>query len=163
MGGNHSKELDDPQPNLEVAVGHFSLYPSQRRATHALLFRTSAQTFDQLGVGHRRKEKIPGKRILATKLDMKAAFQQCHLNALMAVQTCSQLPKICLALMMLRLSFGSTPCPLEWGAMSEPICDLIIAILQSNDWDPLNLFASVPPQGVTAGQHPLWDWMRTHC
>ena len=52
------------------------------------------------------RRRFPGKRILATKLDMKAAFQRCHINASMAVQTCTQLPELRLARMMLRLSFG---------------------------------------------------------
>jgi hypothetical protein len=43
----------------------------------------------------------PKKRILASKLDVKAAFCQCHLNASTAVQTCMQLLALCLALMML--------------------------------------------------------------
>jgi hypothetical protein len=75
----------------------------------------------------------PRKRILATKLDVKAAFRRCHLNALTAVQTYTQLPALCLALMMLRLSFGGAPRPLEWGEISESVCNFINAILQHND------------------------------
>ncbi len=53
--------------------------------------------------------------------------------------------------MMLRLSFGGAPCPLEWGAILESVHDLINAILQHDDWDPLTLFnaaaqAHVPPK-----------------
>jgi hypothetical protein len=53
--------------------------------------------------------------------------------------------------MMLRLTFGGAPCPSEFGAISETICDLINAILQHDDWDPLTLFAetaqaNVPPK-----------------
>jgi hypothetical protein len=43
--------------------------------------------------------------------------------------------------MMLRLSFGGKPCPSEWGAISESICDLANAILHSEDWDPKEIFA----------------------
>jgi hypothetical protein len=86
------------------------------------------------------RKRYPKKRILATKLDVKAAFQRCHLNALTAVQTCTQLPELSLAIMMLRLSFGNAPCPSEWGAILESVCDLINAILQHNNWDPLTLF-----------------------
>jgi hypothetical protein len=42
--------------------------------------------------------------------------------------------------MTLRLTFGGAPCPSEFGAISETICDLINAILQHDDWDPLTLF-----------------------
>jgi hypothetical protein len=44
--------------------------------------------------------------------------------------------------MMLRLSFGGAPSPLEWGTILETICDLINVILHSNDWNPLEFFAS---------------------
>ncbi len=99
------------------------------------------------------RKKYPGKRILATKLDIKAAFRRCHLNAETAVQTCTQLPDLRLALMMLRLSFGGAPCPSVFGTFSESICDLIIAILLHDNWDPLTLFAKeaqahVPPKEV---------------
>jgi len=106
------------------------------------------------------RKKYPGKRILATKLDIKAAFRRCHLNAETAVQTCTQLPELRLALMMLRLSFGGAPCPSEFGTFSESICDLIIAILLHDDWDPLTLFAKeaqahVPPKEVLPEDVPF--------
>jgi hypothetical protein len=78
----------------------------------------------------------------------------------MVVQTCTQLPALCLALMMLRLSFGGAPCPLERGTISESVCDLIHAILQHDDWDPLTLFAAaaqayVPPKEVLSDNVPF--------
>jgi hypothetical protein len=57
------------------------------------------------------------------------------------MQTCTQLVKIGILLMMLRLSFGGKPCPSEWGVILETICDLANAILHNNDWDPDKLFA----------------------
>ncbi len=66
----------------------------------------------------------PNKRILATKLDVKAAYRRCHLNAATAVQTCTQIPSEGLALLMLQLTFGGAPCPSEWGSIAELICDL---------------------------------------
>jgi hypothetical protein len=36
--------------------------------------------------------KYPNKIILPTNLDIKAAYRQCHLNAAMAIQTCTRLP-----------------------------------------------------------------------
>ena len=53
--------------------------------------------------------------------------------------------------MMLRVTFGGASCPSEFGAISETICDLINAILQHDNWDPLTLFAetaqaNVPPK-----------------
>ena len=46
--------------------------------------------------------------------------------------------------MALRLTFGGAPCPYEWGAIAEPICDLSNAIIQHEDWDPLDLHAPDP-------------------
>jgi hypothetical protein len=83
--------------------------------------------------------KYPNKRILATKLNIKAAYRQCHLNAAMAIQTCTQIPTKGFALMMLQLTFGGAPCPAEWGSIAESICDLAKEILLRDKWDPLSL------------------------
>ena len=85
------------------------------------------------------RKLYPNKRILATKLDVKAAYRRCHLNAATAVQTCTQIPSEGLALLMLRLTFGGAPCPSEWGAIAESICDLANAILLNDEWNPLSL------------------------
>jgi hypothetical protein len=71
------------------------------------------------------RKLYPNKRILATKLNVKAAYQQCHLNAFIATQTCTQIPLEGLALMMLRLTCGGVPCPSEWGYIAESICNLV--------------------------------------
>jgi hypothetical protein len=141
-----------------MAVRDIIQQQSQRGTVHAVLFWQSPQATHQLD--DRGKEKIPKKRILATKLAVKAAFQRCHLNASTAVQTCTQLPELSLAIMMLRLSFGGTPCPLEWGAILESVCDLINAILQHDNWDPLTLFnaaaqAHVPPKELLPDDVPF--------
>ena len=106
------------------------------------------------------RKKYPNIRILATKLDKKAAFRRCHLNASTAIQTCTQLPELRLALMMLRLTFSGAPCPSEFRAISETICDLINAILQHDDWEPLTLFAetaqaNVPPKETLDDDTPF--------
>jgi hypothetical protein len=51
------------------------------------------------------RKLYPNRRILATKLDVKAAYQRRHVNAALAIQTRTQLPSKGLALMMLRLTF----------------------------------------------------------
>jgi hypothetical protein len=43
--------------------------------------------------------------------------------------------------MALCLTFGGTPCPFEWGVISETICNLATALLLKDDWDPTNLHA----------------------
>ena len=47
------------------------------------------------------RKLYPNKRILATKLDVKVAYRRCHLNAMIASQTCTQLPSEGLTLLML--------------------------------------------------------------
>ena len=80
--------------------------------------------------------KYPTYRIYATKLDFKSAYRRCHLHATTASQSCAQLPSLQIALLMLRLTFGGTPCPYEWSAISELVCDLATAILTDDEWDP---------------------------
>jgi len=40
-----------------------------------------------------------------------------------------------MAIVSLRLSFGGRPCPQEWGALAEPICNLTNTLLKRDDWD----------------------------
>ena len=75
-----------------------------------------------------------------SKIDYKSAYRRRHLNAEAAVQTCTQLLlEENLTIIALRLTFGGSPCPYEWGVMSESICDLSMALLHSNEWDPSSL------------------------
>jgi hypothetical protein len=73
------------------------------------------------------------KRILAIKLDVKAKYRICHLHLIIVLQMCAQLPSEGLALVMLRLTFGGSPCPFKWGSIAESISDLANPILLSND------------------------------
>ena len=41
--------------------------------------------------------------------------------------------------MALRLTFGGSACPYEWGIISESVCDLSMALQQSKDRDPHSL------------------------
>jgi hypothetical protein len=99
--------------------------------------------------------KYPNKRILATKLDIKAAYRQCHLNAATAIQTCTQISTKGLALMMLRLTFGGAPCPAEWGSIAESLCNLANKILLRDEWDLLSL--SSPAQHLVPEKTHLTD------
>jgi hypothetical protein len=105
------------------------------------------------------RKLYPNRRILATKLNVKTAYPRCHLNAAIAVQTCTQLPSEGLALMMLWLTLGGAPCPSEWGFIAESICNPANAILLSNDWDPLSLQSPaqhlVPDKVVLANDAPF--------
>eukprot|EP00957_Ditylum_brightwellii_P008764 664597-Ditylum_brightwellii.AAC.1 len=52
-----------------------------------------------------------------------------------------QLPEENLAIILLRLTFGGSPGPYEWGVFLESICNLANEILQNESWDPEELFA----------------------
>lgn len=82
------------------------------------------------------RQKFPDCRIVCSKIDYKSAFRRMHLNAETAARACIQLPDQDLALMYLRLTFGGKPCPSEWGALSESVCDLTNALLSNREWDP---------------------------
>jgi hypothetical protein len=82
------------------------------------------------------RRKYPNRRIYVTKSDFKSAYRRCHLHFLTALQSCTQLPELNIALLALRLTFGGAACPYEWSAISETICDLATAIAHDDDWDP---------------------------
>ena len=81
------------------------------------------------------RRKHPSLKIFAQKVDIKSAYRRLHLNAALAIQTCTQLPELNLAIASLRATFGGTYGPYEWGVISESICDLANAILLNDDWD----------------------------
>ena len=103
--------------------------------------------------------KYPDKPIVACKIDYDSAYRRCHISGKVATQTCTQLPELDLAIMSLRLTFGGAPGPYEWGVISEAICDLAIAILQHDDWNPSELHAPgqdlVPPKHLMDSSIPL--------
>ena len=101
------------------------------------------------------RRRYPRYRILATKADFKSAYRRCHLNWMTALTTCTQLPNDDLALLSLRLTFGGSPCPNEWGVISETICDLSNAILHDDNWDPLTLHS--PSQHLVPCKEILSD------
>ena len=99
--------------------------------------------------------KYPGRRIFASKIDFKSAFRRCNLSAATAIQCCTQLPALDLILLYLRLTFGGCPCPNEWGAFSEPICNLATAILHDDLWKPAKLHS--PTRNLVPPPKPMED------
>ena len=65
------------------------------------------------------------------------------------------LPSEGLVLLMLRLTFGGAPCPLEWGSIAKSICDLANAIFLNDEWDPLSLQS--PAQHLVPNKITLED------
>ena len=51
----------------------------------------------------------------------------------------AQLPEEDLVILALRPTFGGCACPYEWGAISESVYDVVIALLHSNDWNTFEL------------------------
>jgi hypothetical protein len=95
------------------------------------------------------RQKFPNKSIVIQKIDIKLAYQRCHLNTATAIQTITQLPDEELAIIMLRLTFGGAPCPFEWNIICKSIHNLANTILYDNSWDPHSDYAPcqhlVPP------------------
>ena len=63
---------------------------------------------------------------LYSKIDYKSTYRIFLLNAKTAIQTCNQLPEEDMEIVALRLTFGGSPGPYEWGVVLESICDLSI-------------------------------------
>jgi len=105
------------------------------------------------------RQKFPGLPIISSKFNYKSAYRCMHLNAETAIQTCTQLPDLDLAIVALRLTFGGTPGSFEWGVFSETICDLATRILLNDDWDPESLHAPnqdlVPPVKILGSDIPF--------
>jgi hypothetical protein len=72
---------------------------------------------------------------------IKSAYQRCHLNAVTAMQTITQLPDNKPGIIMLCLTFGGAPCLFEWNILSESICDLANKMLFDKNLDPLTTYA----------------------
>jgi hypothetical protein len=87
------------------------------------------------------RRKFPNKPIVLQKIDVKSTYQRCHLNAVTAIKTITQLTDDELCIIMLCLTFRGAPCPFEWNIISESICNLANAILHNDTWDPTTLFA----------------------
>jgi hypothetical protein len=82
------------------------------------------------------RHKYQANRIPALKIDYKSCYRRCHLGALTAIQTCTQLSEENLAIVALWLAFGGAPGPCEWGVILETICDFVTSILQDDNWNP---------------------------
>jgi hypothetical protein len=59
------------------------------------------------------RRKFHRAPIALQKIDIKSAYRRCHLNAITAMQTITQLPDNNLGIIMLCLTSGGTPCPFE--------------------------------------------------
>ncbi len=89
-------------------------------------------------MARRKFRKIP---IALQKIDIKSAYWRCHLNAITAMQTITQLPDNELGIIMLCLTFRGTPCPIKWNILSESIQNLANEILLDKNGDPLTNYA----------------------
>jgi hypothetical protein len=57
------------------------------------------------------RRKFTKAPIALQKINIKSAYWRCHLNAITAMQTITQLPDNKLGMLMLCLTFGGTSCP----------------------------------------------------
>jgi hypothetical protein len=79
------------------------------------------------------RRRHPKRRILITKLDVKAAYRRLHLAASNALSACVIVGF--LALMGLRLLFGAAPNPSIWSDLSELMCDLCNQLARCIAWN----------------------------
>lgn len=84
--------------------------------------------------------EYPDYEILGVKIDLKSAYRRAHLAYETALRSTLQLEDEEISLIMLRLTFGGSACPSEWGSVSETICDLANALLNDPTWDPEELY-----------------------
>ena len=78
------------------------------------------------------RERFPNKRIFLSKFDLKSAYRRCHMNYDTAIQSITQDPTLDIAMMTLRLTFGGSPNPNNFGLVSESICDLANHLLSNS-------------------------------
>ena len=69
----------------------------------------------------------------------------------------THLPEDDVATISLQLPFCGSPCPYEWGVISESICDLANAFLHDDNWDPDSLSAptAIPPKQSLSDDIPF--------
>lgn len=105
------------------------------------------------------RRMYPRSKIFCQKIDFKSAFRRLHLNAEVAIQSCTQLPEKEIALIPLRMTFGGAPNPSEWGVISETSCDLANELLSNDGWNPLQLHSPnqhlVPPRQALSDDIPF--------
>ena len=82
-------------------------------------------------------KQMAKKRILIGKTDLDAAYHRIHAHANTA-STCIAIVDE-LALLCLRLTFGTTHAPAEYTTISEAAIDLGNDLLQDQSWDTNNL------------------------
>ena len=80
------------------------------------------------------RQSFPSTPILIQKVDWKSAYKRIHLHPATAIQCCSTFNEF--TLIPLRAIFGGSPCPSEWGIISETTTDLSNYILNHKDWNP---------------------------
>ncbi len=99
------------------------------------------------------RRMFPKAPIALQKIDIKSVYRRCHLNAITAMQTITQLPDNKLGIIMLRLTFGGAQCLFKWNILLESIRDLAKKILFDENWDPLTNYA--PSQHLVPGMELL--------
>lgn len=105
---------------------------------------------------HALRFAFPSAIIVASKIDLKAAYRRAHLSGALAAMALTVVG--CYALLSLRLPFGGAYCPFWWCVVSELICDLANALLRCKFWDPDSFsFANkekIPPPRLSDSNDP---------
>jgi hypothetical protein len=100
------------------------------------------------------RRRYANRRIPLVKIDIKSEFRKMHLNADMAIQTCTHIPHPNLGILSTRLTFGGSPInPSKWEMVLELLVDLANAIQQDPNWNPDEFFS--PSQPLVPAYEPL--------
>jgi hypothetical protein len=109
--------------------------------------RVEKEKLDELHYGHclsrilhyiiSLRISFPSTKILIAKTDLKGAYRRITLHGNTAAKCIITMGNF--SLLSLRLTFGGSPCPNEFCVISEACADLANDILQSPNWDPIEL------------------------
>jgi hypothetical protein len=100
------------------------------------------------------RRRHPHRRILLTKLDVKAAYRRLHAAAVTAAASCVIVGA--LALMGLRLLFGASPNPSIWSDLSEILCDLCNQVSWCSLWNATNTPMLESPHQAAYVRSPIY-------
>lgn len=111
------------------------------------------------------RTQYPSTPLVIAKYDLKAAYRRIHFDwesarrsivTLRGLKTPTETGNHStdseqLALMSLRMTFGGSPHPSEFSALSECIADISNTLLQTDDWNPDELYS---PYNALLDQEP---------
>ena len=126
-------------PSKRLTHNQSMLYKSSNTSVHS---RVIKEKLPPIMYGHALlrlihyivacRERFPNKRVLLSEFDLKSSYCRCHMNYDTAIQSITQDPTLNIAILTLRLTFGGSPNPNNFGLVSETIWDLANLLLSNS-------------------------------